>query len=145
MKRIGLGLVVLGLQGCATPPATTIDTTKNFTTPASGKAGLYFYRWDTKLIGAAVDTDILVDGKKVADIDNGEFFYLEVAEGPHSILTLQNMPQYITRDFKFDSGRNYFFRGVSNMNIEVVSPITSDEEIIDAQYHIKEKYKRVYE
>lgn len=135
----------IALTGCATPPATTIDTTRDFTTPAAGKAGLYFYRWNTGLFGAAVDTDVVVDGKKAADIDNGEFFYLEVEGGAHTVIMVKGLLQDVTRDFAFVAGRNYFFRGATNMGADLVWPITADEEILDAQLHIKEKYKRVYE
>lgn len=135
----------IALAGCATPPATTIDTTRDFTTPAMGKAGIYFYRWSTGLIGAAADTDIVIDGKKAADIDNGEFFYLEVEGGTHSVIMIKSLLQDVPRDFVFVSGRNYFFRGSTSMGDDLVWPITADDEIVDAQHHIEEKYTRVYE
>lgn len=142
---IALILCAFTLSGCsAFQEKTTIDTTKNFRTPKEGYAGIYFYRWT--FIGFEADTDIVLDGGKLADIDSGEYYYLELPRGAYTLLMFQDvvMPD-IEKEYSFEPGRNYFFRGLSKTTYEGLMEITSDDEIIDAQNHIKNDYTRVYE
>lgn len=144
--RVLFIIFALILSGCGIQQtATTIDTTTNFTTPEAGYAGVYFFRWKINSGTLIGDTDIVINGKKIAELYDGEYLYLELPRKEYTVLMLAGaLYPDIEKKFIFEPGRNYFFRVGTEHGFEAAAEITSDSQIIDAQNGIKSKYKRIY-
>lgn len=59
---------------------------KTFPTPPEGQGGLYIVR-DSYFFGWARVVNLFVDGQKVANMGNGDFLYITLPVGSHSVLT----------------------------------------------------------
>ena len=157
MKKIlRLSLITLSslILGCATQSATTIDTTLNFTTPTTNTAGVYFYRYDginyaalaTGIITLHITKpDIVVNGNKLAELEDLEYFYLELPEGNHKIQTSDSkFSKSIEVDYFFEKGKNYFFRAYNENIVDFIAQVTDDNKILKAQSAIKTKLTQIH-
>ncbi|MWV17613.1 DUF2846 domain-containing protein [Pseudomonas sp. L-22-4S-12] len=157
MKKIlSLSFIILSslILGCATQPATTIDTTLNFTTPTTNTAGVYFYRYDG-IDYAALATgiiklhttkpDIVVNGNKLAELNDREYFYLELPEGNHKVQFYDSkFSKSIEMDYFLEKGKNYFFRAHSENFTDIIAQVTDDNKILKAQSAIKTKLTQIH-
>ena len=155
-KIISLILIICYslILGCVTQPATTIDTTLNFTTPAENTAGVYFYRYDgvnyaglaTGIISLQTSKpDIIVNGNSLAELDDREYLYLELPEGTHKVRIYDDkIFQKIEKDFFLEKGKNYFFRAHSENFTDLISQVTDDNKILKAQSAIQAKLTQIY-
>jgi len=92
--------------GCASVPMATPeqDAAARTYTVKPGKANIYVYRNET--FGAALKMPIVLDGRLMADTAANTFMVLEVAPGPHVVISkTENEPKVTINAV---AGRNYF-------------------------------------
>jgi hypothetical protein len=90
------------------PPAVAATTAAPETAPApSAKAHGYFYRKHRKLLGAALNTSVHVDGMEIAELDPGRYVKVPLEPGSHSFYS-DEKDDTITVDV--ETGKDYYFR-----------------------------------
>jgi uncharacterized protein YlaN (UPF0358 family) len=113
MKKVIIAAVVVAsfLSGCASVPmesSAKTEIAKQFSAPASDKAGLYIYRSGS--LGGALKKDIWVDGKCIGETAPDVFFYEEVSGGEEHKLSTES--EFSPNDLvvRTEGGKNYFIQ-----------------------------------
>jgi hypothetical protein len=79
-KIVSLMAVSTLFAGCASVPTESneqAEAAKMFSTPATGKAGIYIFRNNSPL-GAALKKDVWLNGKCIGETAPGIFFYEQI-------------------------------------------------------------------
>lgn len=134
-----LSLVVLALiTGCAAtgPLYTEVASAIPPLTPNKGR--VYFMRADT-MFGAAVTSDIRLNGKVVGKSERGSFFYVDENPGNCTVATSTETEKQLT--FVLERGQTRYVRTsvsmglmVGRINPELVSPDVAKAEIANLHY-----------
>lgn len=110
MRRKMLALCALAVlvlaSGCASVQMASSDqdaAAKSFAVKP-GKANIYVYRNET--MGAAMKMHVMLDGKPVGDTASKTYLVLEVAPGPHTVVSKTENESTVTVNAA--PGRNYF-------------------------------------
>lgn len=128
-------MVALALAGCAVTPLEQLDTTTDFRSPSSDKAGIYVYQWKSGIIGAAVDVNFEIRGLPKIALNTGEFGYLEAPPGQYEYKAIGGLlPIYLP--VKFDAGRNYFFRAALSQARDGAILVKDQIEVDEVKRHI---------
>lgn len=113
-------LAILFLSGCASVPMESLeqsDAAKEFSAPASDRAGLYVYRSGS--FGGALKKDIWIDGECIGESAPNVFFYKEVqGDKEHTISTES---EFSPNDLPVATvgGKNYFIQQYMKMGVFV--------------------------
>lgn len=102
----GAVLVVALASGCASVQmaSTEQDSAAKTFAVKSGRANIYIYRNET--FGAAIKMPVALDGKLVGDTASKTYLLLEVAPGPHTVVSKTENDSSVTLDAV--AGHNYF-------------------------------------
>ena len=75
------------------------------------KATVYVYRV-SRFVGSAFSPDLMMDGKKVADLANGGYSVLEVAPGQHKfgVMLVMSNTEVGTITANLEKGKEYYLR-----------------------------------
>jgi hypothetical protein len=105
---------------------------------ASGKGRVFFYRLDT-MLGAAVTSDITLNGRVVGRSERGSFFFVDQAPGNMTVLTSTETEKSLT--FTLGQGERKFVRTsvsigvlVGRIQPELVSASEAKAEIAELAY-----------
>ncbi len=76
---------VLFIASCGVTPTSDETAIAVSFTPSQGKSLIYVYR-PARLLGAAINSRVALDGRSKGELPNGKFMCLEVNQGPHELL-----------------------------------------------------------
>ena len=111
---------ILLISGCTSVPMANAEKSnmaKQFTSPPSGKSGLYIYRDSS--FGGALKKDVLINDKCIGKTAPNVFFYKEVDANKEYKLSTESefSPNNLT--IKVKSGMLYFIRQYIKMGVFV--------------------------
>lgn len=132
----GLALVLLG--GCAAtgPKMSEMQSTIPHLKPDQGR--VYFYR-NASMLGAAMQPNILFNGKVVGESKPGGFFYVDDVPGPKVMSTATEVERKLT--FTLEPGQTRYVRTAVGLGVmvgriqpELVDASTAMPEIVETSY-----------
>lgn len=125
--------VLVTISGCAvTPPPDSSWVS----IPKKDQAGIYFYQHKTGFVGGLYDVGLYINGKKLGEINTGEWLYFDYPAGKHHYyVDGPILPTEVPVEFK--AGNNYFFRGSIFMASPLVVLVTDPKEIKEAHENIQ--------
>lgn len=134
-----LALVVVGvLAGCAAEGPLHKEVASAIPTVPSGKGRIYFYRADS-MFGAAVTSDITLNGRVVGKSERAGFFFVDENPGSCKASASTEVERQVT--FTLAAGETKYIRSsvsmgalVGRVNLELVSPGDADKEITELHY-----------
>lgn len=96
LRMLGIGLIMLGLIGCASVPMDTAANDAKFKqfTVNEDYAGVYIYRNES--FGAAIKMDIAVDDTLIGETAAKTYLYKELPEGSHKISSIAENTDTLT-------------------------------------------------
>ncbi len=134
-----LALVVVAvLAGCAAQGPLHKDVSASIPAVPSGKGRVYFYRPDT-MFGAAMTSDITMNGRVVGRSVRGSFFYVDENPGDCKASASTEVERQVT--FTLAPGETKYIKStvsmgalVGRVNLELVSPGDATKEIAELHY-----------
>lgn len=132
-------VVVLGiLVGCAAEGPLHKEVAASIPTVPAGKGRIYFYRADT-MLGAAVTSDITLNGRVVGKSERGGFFFVDENPGSCKASASTEVERELT--FTLASGETKYVKStvsmgvmVGRVNLELVSPGDANNDITELHY-----------
>jgi len=132
-------VVVLGvLVGCAAEGPLHKEVAASIPTVPAGKGRVYFYRPDT-MFGAAITSDITLNGKVVGKSERGSFFFVDENPGSCTALASTEVERQVT--FTLAAGETKYVKSsvsmglmVGRVNLELVSPGDADKDLTELHY-----------
>lgn len=98
------------IAGCSTKEISQEEIyAKTFPAPASGLSGLYVFR-ESKIFGTGSDITLVLDGKKIANLEAESFYYLTISSGKHTVY-LSKFRRLIYPDSEYPCVRLYLDEG----------------------------------
>lgn len=126
-------IAVALLAGCAATGPKFTEIAASIPPVAASKGRIYFYRPDT-MFGAAVTSDINLNGKVVGRSERGSFFFVDENPGSQKVATSTEVEKHLT--FTLEPGQTKYVRTsvsmgvmVGRINAELVSPETAKADI----------------
>jgi hypothetical protein len=99
---------------------------------------IYFYR-NSSLLGAAMQPNILLNGRVVGESKPGGFFYVDDAPGPKEVSSSTEVERKLT--FTLDRGQTRYVRTAVGMGVmvgrvypELVDPTAAEKELLETSY-----------
>ena len=137
--RSFFALVIVGvLAGCAAEGPLHKDVSASIPSVPSGKGRVYFYRPDT-MLGAAVTSDINLNGRVVGRSARGSFFYVD--ENPCNCTASASTEVERQLSFTLAPGETKYIKStvsmgalVGRINLELVSPGDATKELAELHY-----------
>jgi hypothetical protein len=134
-----LALVVVGiLAGCAAEGPLHKEVAASIPTVPVGKGRVYFYRADT-MFGAAITSDISLNGRVVGKSERGSFFFVDENPGSCTASASTEVERQVT--FTLATGETKYVKtsvsfGVvaGRVNLELVSPSDATSDIAELHY-----------
>ena len=134
-----LALVIVGiLAGCAAEGPLHKEVAASIPTVPAGKGRVYFYRADT-IFGAAVTSDITLNGRVVGKSERGSFFFVDEGPGNCKASASTEVEREVT--FTLAAGETKYIKStvsmgalVGRVNLELVSPNDVNAEITELHY-----------
>lgn len=141
MKSLKLILsmsVVVLLSACAATGPLYSEVAASIPPVPANKGRVYFFRPDT-MFGAAVTSDIRLNGMVVGKSERGSFFYADQAPGKCTVATSTEVEKQLT--FVLDPGQTRYVRTsvsmgalVGRVNPELVNADEAKAEIAELHY-----------
>ena len=129
---------VAALAGCAAEGPLHKEVAASIPTVPAGKGRVYFYRADS-MFGAAVTSDITLNGRVVGKSERGSFFFVDENPGSCKASASTEVERELT--FTLSSGETKYVKSTVSMgvmtgrvNLELVSPGDADKEIAELHY-----------
>jgi hypothetical protein len=134
-----VALVIVGiLAGCAAEGPLHKEVAASIPTVPAGKGRIYFYRADT-IFGAAVTSDITLNGRVVGKSERGSFFFVDENPGNCKASASTEVEREVT--FTLATGETKYIKStvsmgalVGRVNLELVSPNDAKTEITELHY-----------
>ncbi len=138
MKAV-LALAVFALlAGCAATGPLYSEVASSIPSVPPNKSRVYFYRPDT-MLGAAVTSDINLNGRVVGKSERGSFFFVDENPGTCTVATSTEVEKQLT--FVLEPGQTRYVRTsvsfgafVGRINPELVAPETAKADIVELHY-----------
>ncbi len=99
---------------------------------------IYFYR-NSSMLGAAMQPNILLNGRVVGESKPGGFFYVDDAPGPKEVASSTEVERKLT--FTLDRGQTRYVRTAVGMGVmvgrvypELVDPAAAEKELLETSY-----------
>lgn len=140
MKYLSLLVIVILFAGCASVPydELDLDTTTDFTTPTTGKSGIYVYQWKTGILGSALDVGFQIKGFPEVHLNTGEYSYFEIPPGEYEYKYSGGLIDKYTQ-VKVEANKNYFFKVWLFQLRDMAALIRDQTEINEAKQNILDK------
>ena len=134
-----LALFVVGvLAGCAAEGPLHKEVAASIPTVPAGKGRIYFYRADT-MMGAAVTSDITLNGRVVGKSERGSFFFVDENPGSCKASASTEVEREVT--FILAAGETKYIKSsismglmVGRVNLELVSPGDATTDLTELHY-----------
>lgn len=134
-----LAVVIVGfLAGCAAEGPLHKEVAASIPTVPAGKGRIYFYRADT-MFGAAVTSDITLNGRVVGKSERGSFFFVDENPGNCKASASTEVEREVT--FTLATGETKYVKStvsmgalVGRVNLELVSPNDANNDISELHY-----------
>jgi hypothetical protein len=134
-----LALVIVGvLAGCAAEGPLHKEVAASIPTVPAGKGRIYFFRADT-MFGAAMTSDITLNGRVVGKSERGSFFFVDENPGSCKASASTEVEREVT--FTLAAGETKYVKSsvsmglmVGRVNLELASPGDADKEIAELHY-----------
>jgi uncharacterized protein DUF2846 len=134
-----LALFVVGvLAGCAAEGPLHKEVAASIPTVPAGKGRIYFFRADT-MMGAAVTSDIKLNGRVVGKSERGSFFFVD--ENPGSCKASASTEVEREVSFTLAAGETKYIKSsismglmVGRVNLELVSAGDANKELTELHY-----------
>ena len=131
-------LAVAALAGCAAEGPLHKEVAASIPTLSAGKGRIYFYRPDT-MFGAAVTSDINLNGRVVGKSERGSFFFVDENPGNCKASASTEVERQVT--FTLAAGETKYIKStvsmgalVGRVNLELVSPADAGKELDELHY-----------
>src|SRR5262245_13569022 len=138
LKTVLAFVAVAALAGCAAEGPLHKEVASAIPTVPSGKGRIYFYRADT-MFGAAVTSDITLNGKVVGKSERGSFFFVDENPGACMASASTEVERQLT--FTLASGETKYVKStvsmgalVGRINLELIGPGDAQKEITELHY-----------
>ena len=138
LKTVVAFVAVAALAGCAAEGPLHKEVAASIPTVPAGKGRVYFYRADT-MFGAAVTSDITLNGKVVGKSERGSFFFID--ENPGSCMASASTEVERKLSFTLAAGETKYVRSsvsmgvmVGRVNLELVSPGDAESAMTELHY-----------
>jgi hypothetical protein len=138
LKTFVAFLAVAALGGCAAEGPLHKEVAASIPTVPAGKGRVYFYRADT-MLGAAVTSDITLNGRVVGKSERGSFFFVDENPGSCKASASTEVERQLT--FTLAAGETKYVKStismgvmVGRVNLELVSPGDAGKEITELHY-----------
>ncbi len=132
-----VGLLSL-LAACAATGPLYKEVAASIPPVPANKARIYFYRPDT-MFGAAITSDITLNGRVVGRSERGSFFYVDETPGKCLVSTSTEVEKQLT--FTAAAGETRYVRTsvsfgvlVGRINAELVNTETGKSEIVELHH-----------
>lgn len=139
MKLIRLAILSLAivLTGCASGVKHK-DMAASIPAVKADQGRVYFFR-SASMFGAAIQPNIMLDGKVVGESKPGGFFYIDTAAGNHEVSTSTEVEKKLT--FTLDKGEVKYVKTSPSLGLmvgrvipELVSPREAEKELADLSF-----------
>ena len=129
---------VVVLAGCAAsgPKISEMRASMPQLRPDQGR--IFFYR-NSSMLGAAMQPNIMLNGRVVGESKPGGFFYVDEAAGPKEVATSTEVERKLT--FTLDRGQTRYVRTAIGMGLavgrvypELVDHATAEKELQETSY-----------
>lgn len=141
MRLVKIALIAITLAlgaGCAATGPKYSEMAASIPSLAADKGRIYFFRPDT-MLGAAVTSDIRLNGKVIGKSERGSFFFVDEAPGNMTVSTSTETEKQLT--FKLATGETKYVKTtvsfgvlVGRINSELVSGTEAKAEIAGLAY-----------
>ena len=138
LKTVVAFVAVAVLAGCAAEGPLHKEVAASIPTVPAGKGRVYFYRPDT-MFGAAITSDITLNGKVVGKSERGSFFFVDENPGSCTALASTEVERQVT--FTLAAGETKYVKSsvsmglmVGRVNLELVSPGDADKDLTELHY-----------
>ena len=126
------------LTACAATGPKMAEISAAIPAVKTGEARVYVYR-NSSLVGAAMQPDVLVNGRVAGSSKPGGFFFVDVKPGPVEISTSTEIEKKLT--FTAEAGQARYVRTVIGLGLvvgrvypELVDNAEGAKEIADTSY-----------
>lgn len=115
--KVALIAVMLFLGvGCAATGPKYSDIASTIPSLSGNKGRIFFFRPDT-MLGAAITSDIRLNGKVVGRSERGSFFFADEAPGNMTVMTSTEVEKQLT--FKLAAGETKYVRTTVSFGVLV--------------------------
>lgn len=137
-KAASFALVVLFLTGCAATGPLYKEVGASIPPIPAGNGRVVFYRADT-MFGAAMTSDIKLNGKIVGKSERGSFFYVDEKPGNCVVSTATEVEKQLTftlapAETKYVKTSVSFGVMVGRINPELVNSADAKKELTELHY-----------
>lgn len=137
LRIAAAGAMVALLSACASGPKMS-EVQSSIPTLKPGEGRVYFYR-SGSMMGAAIQPNIMLNGKVVGTSKPGGFFFVDEAPGAKEVSTSTEVEKKLT--FTLNAGEVRYVKTVIGFGIvagrvypELVDKTIGEKEIQDASY-----------
>jgi uncharacterized protein DUF2846 len=130
--------VAVVLAGCAAEGPLHKEVAASIPSVPAGKGRIYFFRADT-MMGAAVTSDITLNGRVVGKSERGSFFFVDENPGSCKASASTEVERQVT--FTLAAGETKYVKSsismglmVGRVNLELVSPGDATKELTELHY-----------
>src|SRR5215831_5378834 len=138
LKTVVAFVAVAVLAGCAAEGPLHKEVAASIPTVPAGKGRVYFYRPDT-MFGAAITSDITMNGRVVGKSERGSFFFVDENPGNCTALASTEVERQVT--FTLAAGETKYIKSsvsmglmVGRVNLELVSPSDANNDLTELHY-----------
>jgi len=138
LKSLRALLVIGVLAGCTAEGPLHKEVAASIPTVPAGKGRVYFYRPNT-LFGAAITSDITLNGRVIGKSERGGFFFVDEPPGNCKASVSTEVEREVT--FTLAAGETKYIKStlsigvmVHRVNLELVSPGDANNEISELHY-----------
>lgn len=128
LRRVVLIALVTVLAGCAASGPKMSEVKSSIPTLGSDKGRIYFYR-TSSIFGAALSSDILLNGEVVGRSTRGSFFYVDRPAGNYEVATSTETEKKVT--FALAGGETKYVRTYVGLGVlvgRIVPELVNDGE-----------------
>jgi hypothetical protein len=137
LRSVFVLLVVALLTACASGPKMA-EVQSSIPALKADEGRVYFYR-SGSMVGAAIQPNILVNGKVVGESKPGGFFFVTSAPGPMEVAVSTEVEKKLT--FTLEAGQTRYVRTKIGFGIiagrvypELVDPAEATKELAETSY-----------
>lgn len=136
-RRLLLASLLALLAACASGPKYN-DVKSAIPTLRPDQGRIYVYRSAT-MLGAAIQTDVLLNGEKVGRSEPGGFFFVDRPAGNYEVSTSTETEKKVT--FVLDRGQTRYIKTsiglglfVGRIQPELIDPAQGQQEVEELSY-----------
>jgi len=138
IKSLVTVVVVVVLAGCAAEGPLYKDVSASISPVPAGKGRVYFYRTNS-MLGAAITSDITMNGRVVGRSARGSFFYVDENPGDCKASASTEVEREVS--FTLAPGETKYIKStvsmgalVGRINLELVSPSDATRDLANLHY-----------